>query len=272
MRISAVTMVKDEADVIDPLILHMIGSGVDHIVVADNNSTDGTSEKLRDLVSLFPDNLTVIPDPEPGYYQSEKMSRLAEYAIEHFDPDWIIPFDADEIWQPHDPALALWQYFKNLPPHVERVHAKIINHVASFLDIWQITNPFHRIRFTNPNPLPLPKIAFKRPAAAFVINQGNHGVTLSHRNDSHSDAWGLEVRHFPYRSEFQFIHKIKNGAAAYKSAANIPASIGAHWRNYGAVIETHGEEAMISHYRAHFFFDYQTIHRGMCSPVELRKP
>ena len=73
MAVVAVTMVKNEADVIETTIRH-IAAHVDHVIVADNGSTDGTRELLDELPC------EVIDDPDPAYYQSRKMSALADYA------------------------------------------------------------------------------------------------------------------------------------------------------------------------------------------------
>jgi hypothetical protein len=42
VTVIAVTMVKDEADVIGPVIANLFAQGVDHIIAADNLSTDRT--------------------------------------------------------------------------------------------------------------------------------------------------------------------------------------------------------------------------------------
>ena len=46
-------------------LVHLLAQGVDKIVVADNRSVDGTREILESLP------VTVIDDPEVGYYQSK---------------------------------------------------------------------------------------------------------------------------------------------------------------------------------------------------------
>jgi hypothetical protein len=92
----AVGMVKDEADVIGHTVDHLFSEGVDGVIVADNGSTDGT----RDLLAARKTQgaaLEIVDDPELGYYQAEKMSRLAERA-HRLGAEWVIPFDADELW------------------------------------------------------------------------------------------------------------------------------------------------------------------------------
>ena len=48
MKLYAVTMMKDEEDVADLVLYHLASQGVDGIIVADNMSTDSTSDKLHE--------------------------------------------------------------------------------------------------------------------------------------------------------------------------------------------------------------------------------
>lgn len=87
-------MVKNEADIIEQTIRHLLNQGVEHILVADNGSTDGTYELLQELSKSLP--VHVIQDREVAYYQSEKMMWLADQVTEA-GAEWIVPFDADEL-------------------------------------------------------------------------------------------------------------------------------------------------------------------------------
>ena len=89
-----ITMVKNEADIVEQTIRHLLGQGVDHILAADNGSSDGTYEILLELSKILP--VHVIQDRELAYYQSEKMTWLADRVMEA-GAEWIIPFDADEF-------------------------------------------------------------------------------------------------------------------------------------------------------------------------------
>ena len=102
----------------------------------------------------------------------------------------------------------------------------------------------------------LPKVAFRYEPGA-VIEQGNHGVQLREPRRFK----GLEIRHFPYRTEAQFIRKARTGAAAY-AATDLPEMFGAHWRAYGQILERYGEEALGEVFRTHFHF-LSPIDNGM---------
>lgn len=241
MAVVAVTMVKDEADVIAGTLRHLANEGVDAIIVADNLSTDGSRE-IIDGLSL-PCELIVKDDPDPAYEQSRKMTALAHEAA-RLGAEWIVPFDADEVWVCHDGRLA--DSLRTTEGNVAT--AAIINHFASALDV-DDPDPFVSMVWRQPAAQRLPKIAYRYHPEA-VIEQGNHGV--KHPAPTPSPA-RLEIRHFPYRSPEQMVRKAINGANAYR-AADLPKDMGAHWRSYGEIIERHGEEALHDVFRQHFWY------------------
>lgn len=234
-------MVKDEADVIAGTVRHMAGE-VDHLIVADNGSTDGTRDILADLAAGLA--LTVLDDPDPAYYQSRKMSALADLAAEQ-GAEWVVPFDADELWYGTDRISAV---LAGGAPEWGFVEAKLYNHFPTAIDPDE-RDPFRQIIWRQQQPGALPKIAVRWEPGA-VIHQGNHGVTLP----SGRPGWPLlELRHFPYRSVEQFVRKARNGAAAY-SHTNLPQQEGAHWRAYGEILDRFGEDGLAEVFRGHFWF------------------
>lgn len=233
-------MVKDEADVIEGVLRHMADE-VDRIVVADNLSTDDSRKILDELAEQLP--LTIVDDADPAYYQSAKMTRLAEYAAREHDATWIVPFDADELWVFKGDRISVELAASN----ADVVHADLFHHFPTAVDP-EGDDPFRTIIWRQPHPAPLPKVAFRWREGA-VIEQGNHGVDLG--TPVHIGG-GLEVRHFPYRTVEQFTRKAVNGAAAYK-ATELPEHVGAHWRGYGALLERYGETALHDVFREHFW-------------------
>lgn len=241
MATAGIAMVKDESDVVAGTVMH-IADEVDFLIIADNGSIDGTREILAELEDDLP--LTVLDDPERGYFQSQKMSSLASLAADE-GAEWIVPFDADELWVgEHRIADMLAVCDRSI------VFAALFNHFATAVDP-DDPDPFRQIVHRQPSPGALPKVAFRWRDGA-VIHQGNHGVTLPGENPRPAD-WELEIRHFPYRSAEQFVRKARNGAAAY-AATDLPRNVGQHWREYGELLERHGESALEDVYREHFWF------------------
>lgn len=239
MTTFAVTMCKDEADVVEGTITRMLGQ-VDAVIVADNGSTDGTREILDELARDRP--LQVRDDPEVGYYQSRKMSALAAEAAAQ-GATFVIPFDLDEVWwSPHG---RIADVLGDAAAGAAAFPAPIFNYSAAADDDPALP-PLERIRWRRREPLPLPKVAC-RPTLPVTIEQGNHGA-----NWPTEILHGLlEVHHFPYRSAEQFLSKVRNGAAAY-AATNLPYGTGQHWREYGELLDREGPEAVEDWFRHHF--------------------
>jgi len=238
---AGVTMVRDEADIIEPVLRHM-ATQVDALIVANNRSVDGTSDILFNLQIEWADTfpLFVIFDDEVGYEQSRKMTKMAHDANQMWGADWIVPFDADEIW--YSPRTRLADFLgEQMPADIDIVKANLYDHVCTGSDDPTDRNPISRIEWRRDYAAPLPKVAC-RYTPDLVIGMGNHEAW-------HADgkaivaAHGLAIRHFPYRSVEQIIRKVRNGAQAY-AATDLPENYGAHWRQWGQILDQSGPEAI----------------------------
>jgi glycosyltransferase involved in cell wall biosynthesis len=238
MATFGISMVRDEADIVSSTVANML-TQVDHVIVADNGSTDGTLDILHEL------GVEVIDDPERGYYQSAKMTALAAHAADA-GADWVVPFDADEWWYtPHHLTIA--DHLATIGPQWLTVTADLYDHVATGLDP-DHPDPVARIQHRRRDRAPLRKVAC-RTRSDLIIHQGNHGATY---DGGATEQPGLIVRHFPYRSAEQFVTKARNGAEAY-AATDLPVTEGQHWRQYGALLEAHGPEVLMDVFRQWFW-------------------
>lgn len=235
-------MVRDEADVIEGTLRHMADE-VDELIVADNGSTDGTRDILDALAKELP--LTVVDDPEPAYYQSQKMSELAATAAA-MGAVWVVPFDADELWVASLGRIR--EVLAAFDPFVTVARAVLFNHFRTAVDTAD-PDPFRAMVWRERQPGALPKVAFRWRTGA-VVHQGNHGVTLPEGGHIRN---ALTVRHFPYRSAAQMVTKARNGAAAY-AATDLPWSEGEHWRSYGQILERHGPAGLEAVFQEHFWY------------------
>lgn len=241
MTTFGICMVKDELDVIGGTVSHMADE-VDHLIVADNGSADGTRDVLAELTDQLP--LTVIDDPDPAYYQSRKMTALADLAADR-GAEWIVPFDADELWYGNDRISTV---LAAVGDRCTIANARLFNHFPTAIDPAE-ADPFKQIIWRQTQPGALPKVAFRWEPGA-IVHQGNHGVTLPNGGLS-VDV--LELRHFPYRSVDQFVRKARNGADAYRHT-DLPQNQGAHWRAYGEILDRFGEDGLAGVFREHFWF------------------
>lgn len=237
MTTFGISMVKNEEDIIFTTINHMIYH-VDHIIVADNLSTDSTRDILKSFSS---DMVTVVDDNEVGYYQSQKMTSLAHKAM-NLGADWVVPFDADEIWfSKHYDTIA--DHLDEVPDKFACVIADWFHHGVTKFDDDNVENPFFRMRYRLKEKATMKKIA-ARCSPKLIIEQGNHYMQYGGPFNTYNI--NLECRHFPYRSVNQFVSKVTNGANAYKIAQDLPAHMGSHWREYAAEIEEHGYEKAVA--------------------------
>ena len=134
-------------------IVPWMSSQLDHLLIADNLSTDGTLEKLLDLSKQY-ENIHIVVDEEVGYYQADKMNALVRSAAE-LDPyiSWVIPFDADEMW---------FSRSGNISETLEQCEFDVVScdmwHMVSFDDVTS-NNPLATMIMRRPNPEPFPSVA-----------------------------------------------------------------------------------------------------------------
>lgn len=209
-----VSMVRDEVDVIEPVVRHLLDQGLDRLVVADNLSVDGTLELLGELARDEP-RLVVLRDLEPAYFQAEKMSRLAHLAG-RAGADWVVPFDADELWfaeqgsvKEHlarEPADVCYAHFHHMIP------TEVVDTLSPSTELVMDATP------SFPG-----KVAFRSHPLSVLV-AGNHDVARVGDR-----AVGLRIAHAQYRSPAQVARKLRQGAASVDLTQ--PAdNIATHWR------------------------------------------
>ena len=219
--IAAVTMVRDEDDIIGPVVEHMFAEGIDHMWVADNLSSDKTRPILDELAGRYP--LTVIDDPEPGFYQAAKMTNLAHMAIDA-GADWVCPADSDEWFystvgtiastlRAATPGVVLVDGYDHLPRH----------------DDPDDPNPITRMGWRRPQHQKFPKVVFAA-TPWFFLHQGQHGIEHPGPRER---STSIEYRHYQYRTLEQMVRKVRQGAAAY-AASNVHPAHGTHWKELAA--------------------------------------
>lgn len=236
MSVAAVMMVKDEADIIEYTIKHLL-SQVDYVYVSDNTSTDGTREQLDALERRDPHRLTVIDDPEVAYFQHRKTTALADTAREA-GFDWVVPCDADEMWRTND-GQRLGDLLDLLEADVLFARAALYDHKVTSLDPPHVANPFVRMGWRFVNPGALPKVAC-RLVEGLEIGMGNHEATVPagrrrvSSTGSPPNADGLiVVEHYSWRSADQLLRKARNGYLAYEAAGPELEDFGNHWKAFG---------------------------------------
>lgn len=242
MKIVGVSMVKDEADIIGFTVANLLDQGVDHLIIADNLSSDSTPEILK-RIQADGHPISLVEDKEVGYYQSRKMTDLATTAFEQFDADIVVPFDADEYWTGRKRSLreALEGTVSDI------IGVPLFNYFPTSRDGVD-QNPFKRIQRRDKKRAPLYKVAV-RHIPGLKIMQGNHSAE---GEGTYEICHNALIGHFPWRSYQQFENKVRNGYEAYR-ASTLPKEMGSHWRSYGELLENHGPDGLRSHFEEWFF-------------------
>jgi hypothetical protein len=241
----AVGVVRDEADIIEATATRMLRE-VDHVLIADNRSVDGTNEILRSL-----DRVTVMVDPDPDFHAADQQARrttaLASLAAQR-GADWVVPFDADEVWVArHERRVG--DVLDGLPDSVLLARAETLTHVVTDRDP-PGPDPPARMVYRQPQFHPMPKVAC-RTAPGLWIFKGNHfaryqGVAYARRVD------GLfRVHHFPVRSAEQFARKVR-----FKAEGLPPEHRSKAEQDWVRLLEEEGEAAVFARFgEEHRFAD-----------------
>lgn len=214
----AITMVRDEADIVSLVIDHLLRQGVDTILIADNGSVDGTLELLAERAF---DNRRIIllRDHESAYYQAEKMSNLARVAW-WLGADWVVPVDGDEFWFAEGMLLAEW--LRGCGADV--VHASLHHMVP--VDPGALGR---RTAFLLDASQSIPGKTALRSHPLALVGPGNHdAMRVGER------VAGLRVAHVPYRGPRQIARKFRQGLAAHALAEGT-ADVGGHWAKGAAM-------------------------------------
>lgn len=217
MKIVAVSSVLNEAAILPYTISHLIGEGVQQLLISDGGSTDGT----RQLLTGIPE---VVWQPQEGPFdQAEEINKLCRQAREYLDADWIIPFDADEFWCGKDGQTIL-QILDSLDEHTSSISSEVWGHQT-----WEL-------RYEHPHHLP--KICFK----AHPDNRVNWGNHDGNGGPGRREFSLLQIRELQYRDWDHFQHKIRKAADLYASY-NFPVEYGAHLRKLVDMTDTKRWEA-----------------------------
>lgn len=215
----AVTMVRDEADIIGLTVDHLLSQGVDQILVADNRSVDGTRELLEARAAADP-RIHVAIDREPAYFQAEKMTRLVQ-AASRAGAAWVIPFDADEFWFAEGRTLR--DFFTELGrrrPPVGIVRADFLHMVPEAAHPEDLAAATFVMDATPSIP---GKVAVRGHRWARVTVGNHFGARVGERVD------GLFIAHALYRGPAQVARKVRQGTEAVM-LTRPGDEIAPHWR------------------------------------------
>ena len=251
--LAALTLVKDEADVIGLNLEWLHSLGVRRFVIIDNGSTDETLGAISRFAVRHREDaeVEVLVDTTLAYLQAAKMTSACRHAIERWpDLAWLLPFDADEFVQARHGLQALL----SVPAHVEAVTVLRVIH-------------FRPVGAADPDGLgwrdlaamsvrsgafAVPPKVFLRATGRLDLGKGNHWAQPTAGESVRYEgglAYGLFIREFQTRSFAQFHSKVRNGGPAIRAAQALGYGTGGeHWLAWEAILQQGGQQALREEY------------------------
>ena len=233
-RIAAVSMVKNEGDVIESFVRHTL-QFADELLVVDHDSSDGTYAILSKLQQEGL-ALTVRQLRQAAQVQSEVLTELMQEAFREHGADVVVPLDADEFLVADAAGTDCRTVLQQLDSR--RVYG--LRWVRYVLDeperdagMFLLARPAHRERQASS----LEKVIIGRLAnekCAVTIAQGSHLALLQREEETlvlqTERAAGLHIAHFPWRSQEQAAAKAANGWIANAAKYSLYTSQANHWQ------------------------------------------
>jgi hypothetical protein len=213
-------MVRDEIDIIVPMIEHHLAQGIDWLLVTDNGSIDGTREVLASYESS---GRVVVEDYlKHDKNQTAVVSAMASRAATEYGATWVINGDADEFFLPKDPSITLADALAHTPTGVGSFSVSVTNMSG---EPARTGGWLERLTFRDerPDETLMERVALHAHPSDNVIHVGRAGVTVQQGNHGVSipsvgrppAAYDIEVQHFPWRTYSQYSTKVMNTGLSY---------------------------------------------------------
>ena len=210
-KIVVVSMVKNEADIIESFVRYYM-TFADGMIIVDHNSDDDTGNILNELQKEYP-SLIIEKLYTIEHIQNEIMTNLVKIAASELGADWILPMDADEFLIPKDKDIdirSFWGGMNHSVVYLDWIDYELVD-PENDRDVFILNRQCNKSLKANE----MSKIVIK---GSFVRNnnirlaQGNHGVRLV--TEAGIEEWApfyknldLILAHFPFRSQEQYVSK-----------------------------------------------------------------
>jgi hypothetical protein len=260
VRVILTLLVRDEIDVIAANLEYHLAQGIDHIIVMDNGSCDGTRELLAQYQTRG--RITLFHEPPSDFSQHRWVTRMARLAYTNFGADWVINGDADEAFVWRDGSIH--EALARVPPDVHTLAVSRTDFVP--FQRPERDSPFIEMVYRKAVSLNLagrvlPPKVLHRGVPDVVITQGNHGAE-SIQFEGEPMPGEIEVFHYPARSYRQFESKVRNGGSGYAQNRELNPGLGFHKRRwYNQLLQGELERE----FRERMFYDGRRLREGLAS-------
>ena len=232
MKLWAVSMVRNEADVVEAFVLHNLAF-LDGLVVLDHRSTDATRTLLRRLQAKgLP--LVLLQSRETAFFQGGEITRIASETFTRTGADFVFALDADEFIR----ASSRKEVEDTLAAVPGDAHGRIrwYSYVPTTFDL--PFGPDHlRLRLREERVARYKLVI--RPGyletGHFMVSEGNHWIsdlrTGRAAMHEHIAPERLSLAHCPVRSRAQLESKVRLGYEALLAAGGLNDAMAYHWRD-----------------------------------------
>ena len=234
MRLTAVSKVLDEADIIEAFVRHT-AAFVSHQIILDNGSCDGTVEILKQLRDEGL-HLTLLQNDSRQFNEKKINTVLYYLAVQLGTPDWVLFLDADEFIDDREAVRAgggLAALLERQPAERLCVRVLLSHYQASIWD--NLNEPITPVRLGWRQERPaVEKVMVRGNLAArnVLILPGNHGAEIDGQPCPYWDESTVTLAHYSERSPFQAIVKFVRGWSRVLAAGESEVRIGTnhHYR------------------------------------------
>jgi len=233
-KIAAISMVKDEADIIE-LFIKINNKHIDHFYIVDHSSTDKTLEILVAMQNAgYP--ITVMTYGEIQYNQVLVTNSLLKIATKSNEYEFIIPLDADEFLYNPNP-IDLISILRTEIGEGNCGLMKWVNYAPLSDSYFTSESPlFDLFRKRNSEPTQFYKVIIPNELAKIgSITMGNHQFLINGNNTSYSVVTPF-LQHCPVRSSEQIIAKSIIGSHRFSLKPDRKPGEGFHWDNISELI------------------------------------
>lgn len=237
MRVVAISRILDEADIVEAFLRHT-AAYVDHHVIMDNGSRDGTLEIVRALNDEGL-NLTVFQNVSVSTNERQFNTFMYHHAATELRADWVLCLDADEFID--DRAVegglaAALERTMNQTPDLLCLQLRYFDYVPDADPAADEPVVPLRLRRRRKQANRFRKIFVRAAIPEAVVNNGNHTVTLHGTSLPGQPLPGLNLAHYPRRSPYQMAAKGAKGWAKVQATGSSEVARGTN-RHYRLLFE-----------------------------------